>query len=228
MLISLAIFFLFLVCGVLGRVKRIAGGVETYPHEYPWMVALYLDQHRCGGAIISNRHIMTAAHCVDDVDPTTLRVLLGGHNIITDYTEIRLVKEVHQHENYDSATYDNDIAILELDRAIEFGPEIQPICLPETHFEDYTNKLTLVAGWGRMGENEKSAKKLRSVNVPVLSQEECNEIESKYRDWTVSDNMICAGYPEGIKDSCPVSKKCPFNRQRLETITMNAITSNLG
>lgn len=194
------------VCGVRGRGNRIVGGSATHPNEYPWVVGLWrtdLGRIYCGAAVISNRHIITAAHCVNNFDRTSLRVYLGGHNISTDYTEVRRVKEIHQHEYFDIVSFDNDIAILELDKAIRFGPKIQPACLPDTQFEDYTSKLTLIAGWGRLGEKENTSKGLRSVIVPIWSQEKCSE--TGYGKKRLTDNMMCAGYPEGMKDACQVS-----------------------
>lgn len=205
------IVFLFCcaVCGVRGRGNRIVGGSATSPNEYPWVAGLSRQGRiYCGAAVISSKHIITAAHCVNNFERNELRVYLGGHNISTDYTEIRSIKAIHQHEYFDIVSFDNDIAVLELDKAIKFGPKTQPACLPETQFEDYTNKLTLIAGWGRTGEKEATSKGLRSVIVPIWSQEKCGE--SGYGNKRLTDNMMCAGYPEGTKDACQVSIPAAF------------------
>lgn len=199
-------FYIFAVCGVRGRGNRIVGGTATKPNEYPWVVGLWrtdIGRIYCGAAVISNKHIITAAHCVNNFERTQLRVYLGGHNVSTDYTEIRRVKEVHQHEYFDIVSFDNDIAILELDRAIKFGPKVQPACLPGAQFDDYTDKLAMINGWGRTGETELTSKGLRSVIVPIWSQEQCGE--SGYGKKRLTGNMMCAGYPEGQKDACQVS-----------------------
>lgn len=198
--------FLIAVCGVRGRNSRIVGGNVTKPNEYPWVVGLWREDIQriyCGAAVISDKHVITAAHCVNSFQRASLRVYLGGHNITKDYTQIRRVQKVHQHEYFDIVTFDNDIAILELDQPIKFGPKIQPACLPDTQFEDYSTKLALIAGWGRTGEREPTTSDLRSVIVPIWSQEKCGE--SGYGKKRLTGNMMCAGYPEGMKDACQVS-----------------------
>lgn len=157
----------------------------------------------CGATIISNRHVLTAAHCVNNFEANEIRVYIGGHNISTDYTDIRRVSEIHQHEYFDIVSFNNDIAVLELDKPIQFGPKVQPACLPHGQFEDYSGKLTLISGWGRTGEKDSTSKALRSVIIPVWSQEQC--AESGYGKKRLTGNMMCAGYPEGLKDACQVS-----------------------
>lgn len=207
-LIFSCVFLCFAVCGVRGRENRIVGGSVVMPNEYPWIVGLWRDDLAriyCGAAIITSRHVITAAHCVNNFERTSIRVYLGGHNVTTDYTEIRRVKTIHQHEYFDSFKFDNDIAILELDKEIKFGPKVQPACLPERQFEDYTDQLAAIAGWGRTGEREPTTSDLRSVIVPIWSQKKCND-ESNYGKQRLTDNMMCAGYAEGLKDACQVSR----------------------
>lgn len=75
----------------------------------------------------------------------------GGHNISSDYVDTRRVARMFEHEYFDRVTFDFDIALLELSKPVEFGPKVQPACLPQTQFEDYTGKSALIAGWGRLG-----------------------------------------------------------------------------
>lgn len=68
------------------------------------------------------------------------QVYLGGHNIAKDYTELRRVKRIVDHEDFDIFTFNNDIALLELDKPLRYGPTIQPACLPDgsKHFFVYS------------------------------------------------------------------------------------------
>lgn len=140
------------MCGVRGRNNRIVGGEETSPHEYPWMVGLYRNGRLyCGGALISSKHVITAAHCVHSFDRRDIKIYLGGHNYATDYVDTRRVARIFEHEYFDTVTFDFDIAIMELSKPIEFGPKVQPACLPQKQFEDYSGKTAMIAGWGRLG-----------------------------------------------------------------------------
>jgi guanylate cyclase len=81
--------------------------------------------------LISNRYLITASHCVNGFDKSEIRVYLGGHVIAKDYTEVRRIKRIIEHEDFDILTFNNDIALLELDKPVKFGPTIQPACLPD-------------------------------------------------------------------------------------------------
>lgn len=65
-----------IVCGVRGRTQRIVGGSPTLAHEYPWIVGLSRQgKIYCGGSLISQRHILTAAHCVNGMEAADIRVM---------------------------------------------------------------------------------------------------------------------------------------------------------
>lgn len=165
------------------------------------MVGLYRGSRLyCGGAIISKKYILTAAHCVHSFKKYEIKVYLGGHNISTDYVDTRRVRKIHEHEYFDTVSFDFDIALLELDKAVEFGPKIQPACLPQIQFEDYSGKIGMIAGWGRLGEQEQTSPVLREVVVPIWSKDEC--YESDYGKKRLTDNMMCAGVPTGGSDAC--------------------------
>lgn len=67
---------LFLVCGVRGRTQRIVGGSVTLAHEYPWIVGLSRQgKLYCGGSLITKKHILTAAHCVNGMEAADIRVI---------------------------------------------------------------------------------------------------------------------------------------------------------
>lgn len=198
------VFFLEIaVCGVRGRNNRIIGGYETQPNEYPWIVGLYRNgKLYCGGALISSKHVLTAAHCVHNFQKREIKIFIGGHNISSDYVDVRRVRAIHKHEEFNTSTFDFDIAILQMDRAVRFGAKVQSVCLPSTESTDYSGKIGLIAGWGRIQENDETSNSLRQTTVPIWSTEEC--AESDYGRKRLTNNMMCAGYAKGGIDACQV------------------------
>lgn len=191
-------------CGVRGRKEKIVGGVETHPHDFPWVVGLFRQgKLYCGATLISSTWLLTAAHCVDGMESNKIRVYLGGHNITKDYTDIRRVKKIVQHENFNIFTFNHDIALIKLYKPVKFGSKVQPACLPDGNTRDYTGALTIISGWGRTAEKKNPSSVLRTVVVPVWSREQCQK--TPYGPTRITENMICSGYAEGGKDACQVS-----------------------
>ncbi|XP_055371669.1 transmembrane protease serine 9-like [Condylostylus longicornis] len=189
------------VCGVRGRSNRIVGGKEATPHDQPWLAGLWRQgKLYCGATVLSRNFLITAAHCVYGFNHKEIRVYIGGHEIRKDYTEVTKIKNVYDHEKFDVVSFNNDIALIELEKPLEFGPKVQPICLPSATDTDYAGVLTSVSGWGRTGEKDKTSKVLNSVIVPIWSQEQCKE--AGYGAKRITENMMCAGYHDGGRDAC--------------------------
>lgn len=192
------------VCGVRGRKDRIVGGNEAQPHDFPWIVGLFRDKKLyCGATLISETYLLTAAHCVDGMEPSQIRAYIGGHNLTKDYTDIRRVRKIIQHEQFNIFSFNNDIALIKLYKPVKFGPKVQPACLPDGSTTEFAGSLTVISGWGRTGEKQNPSQVLRTVVVPVWSQEQCHE--TPYGASRITENMICSGYTEGGKDACQVS-----------------------
>ena len=130
------------------------GGQETEVNEYPWQVGLVSASGKvpwCGGSIISNRHILTAAHCtaVMDSDPTRIRVLLGEHDTTDSVADIRTISSITDHPSYNSGNKNAyDFSILTLRSPITFNHVMAPVCLPASVSSLYTGQLATVTGWG--------------------------------------------------------------------------------
>ena len=105
---------------------HIIGGAEALKYSYPWMVALLIDgRHFCGGSLIDNQHVVTAAHCTDKANSVTM--LLGTHNIksakgVEDGRQIFNItrQNIFQHPDYNGNTITHDISILRLPQPILF------------------------------------------------------------------------------------------------------------
>nr|XP_044251477.1 spaetzle-processing enzyme [Drosophila takahashii] len=162
-------------CGQTQGSYRIANGRKANLNQFPWMAMLlyrnilrYSSQTLftvCGGSLINKRYVLTAAHCVNKSvlkSKELKRVRLGEHDIDSfgDCSDGKCapphlemgIQKVISHENFDSRTYANDIALLRLELPVRYTKEIQPICLLRDHIALRNQRLE-IAGWGKM-ENE--------------------------------------------------------------------------
>ena len=183
-------------CGKAMRSKRITGGHETEINEYPWM-AFVLTSHgsMCGGSLISDRWVVTAAHCVMVQSPQHVRVDLGQHALY-DATEAVLVRkdvvEVHRHPSLDlSGRVSHDLALLKLEVPVDFSkhPHVRPICLPSGS-DTYAGYAAMVSGWGMTGNTSPTSKVLLETDVTVLSNQQCKA--SGVPASMIHDDHICA------------------------------------
>uniref|UniRef100_A0A0C9Q9Y1 Sb_13 protein n=1 Tax=Fopius arisanus TaxID=64838 RepID=A0A0C9Q9Y1_9HYME len=187
---------------------RIVGGQNADPGEWPWIAALFnAGRQVCGGSLIDDKHILTAAHCVAHMnswDVARLTVRLGDYNIKTS-TEIqhveRRVKRVVRHKGFDPRTLYNDVAILTLNEPIEFSEMIRPICLPGGS-QLYVGKTATVIGWGSLRESGPQPAVLQEVAIPVWPNSECKQKYGAAAPGGIVDSFLCAG--RAAKDSCSV------------------------
>ncbi|XP_019871299.1 proclotting enzyme-like [Aethina tumida] len=186
--------------------ERIVGGHNADVNEWPWIAALFNGGRQfCGGSLIDDIHILSAAHCVAHMsswDVARLTVRLGDHNIKT-HTETRhiekRVKRVVRHRGFDSRTLYNDIAILTLDSPVEFTKNIRPVCLPSSG-RDFAGQTGTVIGWGSLRESGPQPAILQEVNIPIWSNRDCRQKYGHAAPGGIVDHMLCAG--QASKDSC--------------------------
>jgi len=189
-------------CGIEGppAMDKIVGGEEATPNQFPWIVALFIDNAWfCGGALISENWVLTAAHCVDGA--SYYDIIAGAHNVRDESEANRMEITSYNgftHENWDPSNLANDIALIELPEAIEFNDYVKPSCLPAAENAAEEGDLLSVIGWGKPSDSAGGISDvLRMVHDrPVISNGECNNYYG-----IINDGIVCIDTTGG-KGSC--------------------------
>uniref|UniRef100_A0A1A9WYU3 Lectizyme n=1 Tax=Glossina brevipalpis TaxID=37001 RepID=A0A1A9WYU3_9MUSC len=154
--------------------RRIVGGDDAGFGSFPWQAYIRIGSSRCGGSLISRRHVVTAGHCVARATPRQVHVTLGDYVInsavepLPAYTfGVRRI-DVHPYFKFTPQADRFDVSVLTLERIVHFMPHIAPICLPEKN-EDFLGKFGWAAGWGALNPGSRlRPKTLQTVDVPVI------------------------------------------------------------
>lgn len=188
--------------------KIVGGAVVNPPFKYPWIVGLFEGgltsvDHFCGGSVIDDTHILTAAHCTVGIPKTGIFVQVHRHDLTespeNEDAQIRSVIKMIVHPFYEEnseGTPLNDIAIWTLDSPLD---SVVPIELDWDGL-DYSDPGTpaRIMGWGRIDSDGPSSPFLLHTNVSLISNYQC----SLDYDELFPPTMLCAGTPEGGKDAC--------------------------
>ncbi|XP_021234101.1 transmembrane protease serine 9 isoform X1 [Numida meleagris] len=183
--------------------SRIVGGTEASRGEFPWQVSLRENnEHFCGAAILTEKWLVSAAHCFTEFQDPAMWAAYAGTTSISgaDSSAVKLgIARIIPHPSYNTDTADYDVAVLELKRPVTFTKYIQPVCLPHAGHHFPTNKKCLISGWGYLKEDFLVKPEfLQKATVKLLDQALCSSLYSH----ALTDRMLCAGYLEGKIDSC--------------------------
>ena len=134
-------------------IQRIVGG-DNALSPIPWQVQVHVGGFLCGGTILDETTILSAAHCFYPPPEYLSSVIVAGITIDGSLDGQRIsVMEAVNHPMYNSMTLDNDLAILKLKSSLTFNENVQPACLPDPYFtpED-SGEFAVVSGWGTTSE----------------------------------------------------------------------------
>nr|XP_058954364.1 trypsin-like [Pocillopora verrucosa] len=205
--------------------KRITGGHEAKPGSWPWMTSIFVtglgEYFKCGAALISDRWVITAAHCtIANIGPILaaaskypemLKVRVGEHNLDQpEGTEEDLnVKKVVLHPKWDIGVENtpngkqiyskHDIALIELSSPVNFTSNVKSMCLDNGQLFK-AGTMCYIAGWGTKKVKGPATRILHEAALPLVSHEQCNGPKSY--SGVIGGNLICAGYKQGGVDTC--------------------------
>ncbi|KAL0124386.1 hypothetical protein PUN28_006308 [Cardiocondyla obscurior] len=162
---------------------QIRGGTDALDGAFPYQVSLRTDPadpintHFCGGAIISERYVITCAHCIEPFREQLddLYVAVGSNYLDGNNTDIYKVMELIIHAGYNELMHLNDIGLIITFGSINFNSNVQPIALP-TADRNYENYPLLVSGWGSLELNEPNANRLQEMIVKGYSHKLCSRV----------------------------------------------------
>jgi len=183
--------------------ERIVGGENATHGDLPYMVSLrWFGSHFCGGTILDRHVIMTAAHCLYGYEEDPYEIVAGEWSLSQDdgTEQWRNSTRTLVHEGYNEDTFENDIALLWVDRPFTFTPYVQPVQLPPPMI--FIPGPAQVSGWGVMEEDGGDLSDiLKMAGLTSIPDAQCRG-EVPNGDVDVKDSMICAYHPPGGIDSC--------------------------
>ncbi|XP_072352611.1 serine protease 27-like [Scyliorhinus torazame] len=189
-------------CGLQKTVTgRIIGGIGTKSGEWPFQVSLQRNgNHICGATLVACRWILSAAHCFEGRDTESWTAVFGLHFLDQSNNhnvQHRKIKKIIIHPQNTPATFDYDVALLELVHPVQYTDFVQPACLPAATASLLTGRRCIIIGWGTTEENGSPSNELLQTEVKVFNNSQCRI--GKVR---ITKQMICAGFLEGGRDAC--------------------------
>ncbi|NXB83232.1 FA10 factor, partial [Vidua chalybeata] len=178
----------------------------------------------CGGTILNENFILTAAHCINQTKE--IKVVVGevDREKKEQSESMHTVDKIFVHSKFIVETYDNDIALLKVKEPIRFSEYVIAACLPKADFANevlMNQKSGRVSGFGREFEGGRTSKKLKVLEVPYVNRNTCKQSTNL----AITENMFCAGYDTEQKDACQGDSGGPHVTRYKDTYFVTGIVS---
>ncbi|CAG5131059.1 unnamed protein product [Candidula unifasciata] len=193
-------------CGIQTMNRyRIVGGTDASECEFPWVVGISIGSNFCGGAVLDNLHILTAAHCLRDrrtgaiVDISQVLVRVGSSQM--SRLQVYRVAKMDVDERHVRVINDYDVAVLTLAVPLVYSECVSPICLPEVWEDPKKAEFCVAAGWGvEFQSSDMLTANLKKVTLPIVDNSVCERsYGTRYVNWL----KFCAGnFMDGGIDTC--------------------------
>ncbi|GAB0092731.1 hypothetical protein DMENIID0001_077620 [Sergentomyia squamirostris] len=187
---------------------RIIGGYPVNIGNIPYQVSVRTyGSHSCGGSILNENTVVTAAHCTSDFLTMILDLLLNVFSVRVKSSyhasggQVIRVAKIIQNPQYNSQTVDYDISLLKLEKALTFGDGVQPIPLLNSGDVVPDGDLITVSGWGRLSENGPIPSQLQAIKIPKMNDVVCQNA-LMVTDAPMTDRKLCAGTLSGGNNTC--------------------------
>nr|XP_023015845.1 serine protease easter-like [Leptinotarsa decemlineata] len=210
-------------CGLIYSSNKIRNGKNAFLNEFPWMALLSYKTSRgpefmCGGTVINEKYILTAAHCIVNMTYPLLGARVGEYDILTKVDCVEdpkgtkkcigpvqniAIEEIIPHPKYQREVIQNDIGLLRLSGINLQTDNVKPVCLPvDEELANAQFKFATVTGWGitdpKTGETSNI---LQKVDLDIVTQKNCSNAYKDESNVQITNKLICAGGREN-KDSC--------------------------
>ncbi|XP_004690244.2 PREDICTED: chymotrypsinogen B-like [Condylura cristata] len=176
---------------VVGGIQRIVNGKLTIPGSWPWQVSLQdsSGSHFCGGSLINESWVVTAAHCNVSTYHTVVAGIFKLSTKKKKNLQVLRIAQVFENPSFNFTTRNYDIALLKLATSARFSKVVSPVCLPRAQDNFTAGSVCVTTGWGKNDIQGKASNTLQQATLPLLSNAEC------MKSWgdNISDLMVCAG-----------------------------------
>uniref|UniRef100_A0A8C8HNZ7 chymotrypsin n=1 Tax=Oncorhynchus tshawytscha TaxID=74940 RepID=A0A8C8HNZ7_ONCTS len=193
-------------CGVPSIPPQVSGlkivnGQNAVSGSWPWQVSLQDTSgfHFCGGSLISQNWVVTAAHCL----------ILSEHDRQSNAEPIQVksISRAITHPYYNSQNFNNNVTPLKLSSPVQITSRVSPVCLASSSTPFPSGTCCVTIGWGKTGTTS-SPRILQQVALPLLSSAQCKQYWGQNR---ITEAMICAGASGGTTN-CNVSTPVVYSR----------------
>ncbi|KAK5649718.1 hypothetical protein RI129_000747 [Pyrocoelia pectoralis] len=215
-------------------VLTVVGGTKASAEEFPHMAVLgFGDENEiqwlCGGTLISENYVLTAAHCTASQEFGEVKfVRLGDLNLKLDTDDAQpqtlRVSEIHRYPDYKPPSQYHDIALLKLSRPASFTKYVRPACLHTTrNLPEHSPPIA--TGWGKLGFVGDSSDDLMKVTLTYYTNERCKEVYAntparRLQNGIADDLQICAGGLNNSKDTCQGDSGGPLQARSLDNFKL--------